>query len=447
MIFPTLALWSNRDPGDALGRIDRALDDRNHRLSVGLSVSSKFDRVHGALVVTQGNGKYLRIRHVVEANQSIPKSLRDSCIEVAKGQQRNSGQIALLASDLAEVQAADVEKLKCAAGKYVDRVLAVAVCDPGVWDQDFDGKTTYTPFCDSMRLAELCGVTVIDAFPARDLEVDGNGEYLESLPYWILFSDRNPKVASQSRNLVVIDDDCMTYRLPASDGLDSEIPNIDVTKTLGVGFLNRLVQHSFPGAGKLSEMDRIYADGLQIPELHQEWSQFLLECKSTNRELNSGGRADGTEVSNYLLESATHYLATNPQSFSNIVRTAICLIVEECVSQFAPQRNGGEQGFLLAAPAQFEAGLINQFTQVLSGASVTTTRQAGIDQDDLAPVVASILGLFNIDQMPANVPWLTGANCQRILGRLTPGRPSSWRQLVRVMADFQPAPMKLKDAV
>jgi anhydro-N-acetylmuramic acid kinase len=42
---------------------------------------------------------------------------------------------------------------------------------------------------------------------------------------------------------------------------------------------------------------------------------------------------------------------------------------------------------------------------------------------------------------------LTGAEGQRILGRLTPGRPSNWRQLVRVMADFHPAPMKLKDAV
>jgi hypothetical protein len=42
---------------------------------------------------------------------------------------------------------------------------------------------------------------------------------------------------------------------------------------------------------------------------------------------------------------------------------------------------------------------------------------------------------------------LTGANSQRILGRLTIGRASNWRQLLRAMADYQPAAMKLKDAV
>ena len=65
----------------------------------------------------------------------------------------------------------------------------------------------------------------------------------------------------------------------------------------------------------------------------------------------------------------------------------------------------------------------------------------------MGAVVAAVLGLFHIDQMPANIPWLTGAESQRILGRLTPGRPSNWRQLLRSMADFHPAPMKLKDAV
>ena len=57
------------------------------------------------------------------------------------------------------------------------------------------------------------------------------------------------------------------------------------------------------------------------------------------------------------------------------------------------------------------------------------------------------MGLLYIDQMPANIPWLTGADSQRILGRLTPGRPGSWRQLIRSMADFHPPAMKLKDAV
>ena len=185
MIFPTLAFWSTPDPEDALGRIDRALNDRNHRLSAGLSISNRFDRVSGALVVAQGNGRYLRIRHVVDASTPIPKSIRGGCLEFVTGQNRDCGQLSQLLSDLAETQANVVEQLKCEAGKYVDRVLAVAVQDPGVWTKDFDGRVSYAPMCDATRLAELSGVTVIDAFPSRDIAVGGQGTRLEALPYWI----------------------------------------------------------------------------------------------------------------------------------------------------------------------------------------------------------------------------------------------------------------------
>ena len=66
---------------------------------------------------------------------------------------------------------------------------------------------------------------------------------------------------------------------------------------------------------------------------------------------------------------------------------------------------------------------------------------------NLDALVAALLGMFHIDQLPGNLPNLTGARSQRILGRLTPGRPSNWRQLIRAMAQHHPAPMKLKDAI
>ena len=66
---------------------------------------------------------------------------------------------------------------------------------------------------------------------------------------------------------------------------------------------------------------------------------------------------------------------------------------------------------------------------------------------NLDALVAALLGMLHIDQLPSNLPNLTGARSQRILGRLTPGRPSNWRQLIRAMAQHHPAPMKLKDAI
>lgn len=465
MIFPTLNLRSS--PDDPLGRIDRAINDRNHRLSAGISISNRFDNVRGALVVAQGNGKYLRVRHVVEASTAISRSIREGCLEVFHGRLHDVGQISQLISDLAEPQATVVEQLKCQAGKYVDRVLAVAVRDPGVWNHDFDGRISYASLCDATRLAELSGVTVIDAFPARDLAVGGNGDLLESLPYWIMFADRDPRVASQSRLVVSIDDRCLSYLLPASDGLDSDVPQVTTFGSLGIGFLNEFVGRHIPDAQGSPELDRHYANGQQVPALRKQWElvadSYFQSAKSSDhgfRNLNdSWSDQNNLQLSILLADAAESYLKANANAFSNVIRTGIRWIVDQCLdplpvgeqlSVCGETKIGSDfagSTLLVSCPTQYEAALINQFTQLSKDRTVTTTRQAGIDRIELAPVVAALLGLFHIDQMPANIPWLTGANCQRILGRLTPGRPSNWRQLVRVMADFKPAPMKLKDAI
>ncbi len=455
MIFPTLNLRSTLDPEDALGRIDRAIDDRNYRLTAGISISNRFEDVQGALVVSQGHGKYLRVRHVVAASAPISPVIRQGCLEIIQGQLRDIDQLSQLISDLAEPQAMVIEQLKCQAGKYVDRVLAVAVCDPGIWDQDFDGRVSYTPFCDATRLAELSGVTVIDAFPARDLAVGGSGRRLESLPYWIMFGDRNPRVASQSRLLVSIEDRCRLYLLPASDGLDSEVPQIHLFESLGTGFLTELIQRRFPDLQVPTEWDRLYADGRQIPALRTRWESVDREFgnlpgfSSLNLPIREGSPPDFVEAdrSMRLADVTEDYMRDNAVECGDILRTGIRWVVDQTLKQLPNVGMLKAGQIMVSCPATIQASCINQFTQLLSDTRVMTTRQAGIDGGELAPVVAALLGLFHIDQMPANLPWLTGADCQRILGRLTPGRPSNWRQLVRIMADFKPAPMKLKDAI
>ena len=470
MIFPTAPFWSKKDPEDALGRIERAINDRNYRLSAGISVSNKFDIVRGALVVSQGNGKYLRVCHVVDASEPIAKSIREGCLNVFDGQLSDHGQIQQLITDLADPQAAVVEKLKCQAGKYVDRVLSVAVCDPGVWGQDFDGRVSYAPFCDATRLAELSGVTVIDSFPSQDLAVGGRGRRLESLPYWIMFADRDPRVARQSRLLISIEGSCNVYVLPASDGLDSDVPRVVSFESVGLEFLNELIGRLMPATQSKSDLDRVYVEGQQVPALMKLWSEVI------GRNPNSPGQgiaesqqnehpSENSRLSRQLADVAEEYFNAHEDVFSDIIRSGICWIADLCLERMLSEhfpaasllpmdregmetigRNSATQ-LMVSCPEHFENGFLEQFAQRIPQTKVTAARPVGSARCEIAPVVAALLGLFHVDQMPANVPWLTGANCQRILGRITPGRPSNWRQLVRVMADFHPAPMKLKDAV
>ena len=451
MIFPNIAIWGSSDPADPAGRIDRALDDRNHRLSAGLSVTKRFHSVRGALVVSQGNGKYIRLRHVVEASSEIPKPIREGCLQFLESEKRQYEDLAPLLADLSEIQAAVVEKLKCEAGKYVDRVLAVSVCDPGVWSTDFDGKVSYRSMCDANRLAELSGVSVIDSLPARDLTVGGTGRNIEALPYWMMFADRNPRVANRSRGLIVLGETGLMYTLPASDGLDSEVPEIRMTETIGFQFLDALTRKYFPADQNLSHIDRLYADGLEIPELRSRWEKVIADLSpGSQREATSLGGADFDSVADKLVAESDQYLNSNSDSFSNLIRTGISWVIELVFQDLTRQSEvsvGQLKELFVSCSPQYEASVINLLDQRFPGTNVASVRKLGVASEQMGAVVAAVLGLFHIDQMPANVPWLTGARSQRILGRLTPGRPSNWRQLLRVMADFHPAPMKLKDAI
>ena len=473
MIVPIPALWSRQRPEDPQGKIDRALYDRSHRLMAGLSIDHRFRRVHGALAVTVGHGKYLRLRHVIELSKDIPRPVAEACQSFVKGLSSEAVELASLRVDIASLQANVVEQIKREAGKYVDRVMAVAVSDPGIWAEDFDGKETYTGLTDATRLAELSGVTVIDDFSARDLAVGGRGAPLEPIPLWLLLADRNGKVASQNRAVICAGGsqrDCGGYLLPASDGLDAELPSVQRFSAFGFSFLGRLGQLACEVRRPVPDLDKLYAEGksdesllqmlVAVLDVHQRNGGQIgpAEIEQCGQDQISANQICANQISEKqpaklsvderLLSVVKSYLAQHPQRLASAVRTSVVAVVDATIQQMQRLTLASDLTEIwVAAQPSFEASIINRFGQKLHGIEVNSIAKHGFTADSLPALTTAILGLLHVDQMPANVPWLTGADGQRILGRLTPGRPSNWRQLVRAMADFQPPAMKLRDAV
>ena len=208
--------------------------------------------------------------------------------------------------------------------------------------------------CDPTTIAESTGIAVIDALPQRDLSVGGTGRPLAALPLWMILADRNSKVADQDCVLVDLTKQTPeTFWLPASDGLDAEVPPI-------------------------------------------KWQI-----------------ADADLPADQVIRRAAQ---THPQA--------------RLFVHFDESQRVGESRSSVEAEPKFE-----RLDSVIG------------KMINLDALVAAILGMFHIDQLPGNLPRLTGATSQRILGRLTPGRPANWRQLIRAMAQYHPAPMKLKDAI
>lgn len=354
MIFPRLRFWSNESTESSPDLIHRSLENRQHRLCAGISVDANFQKVHGCLAVLKGRGKFSRLKYATGAKIQLSSSLQQGCLEICRSEKPNTFDLQFLLRDLADAQTLVVEQLKQEAGKYVDRILAVSVADPGLWFSDFDSKQLYLPMCDPTTIAESTGIAVIDALPKRDLAVGGTGSPLAALPLWMILADRNSKVAETDCVLVDLTKrNSETFWLPASDGLDAELPGI-------------------------------------------KWQV-----------------ADADLTDDQVVRRAT-------QAFPRAR-----LFVHFSHTEQASQSDSG-----VGSDLKFER-LDSVIGQTIN----------------LEALVAAILGMFHIDQLPGNLPLLTGASSQRILGRLTPGRPSNWRQLIRAMAQYQPAPMKLKDAI
>lgn len=345
-------------------KLDRYALLNSARLFAGLQLNWDFTRLSASLIVTEGRGKHLRVRHIEAQSTDVPPVLARGLQEQS---QAPNGNWPPLLSDLADFQAAEFDRLKRVAGKFVDRILCLAVGDPGLWLQDFDGRKTYLSACDPCKLSELTGVSVVDGFPARDLAAGGNGSALSGLPLWLWLADRPQKAARHSTGLILLDDSNITaWFLPGSDGLDEVLPDV--------------------------EQVRLETQRLSSEHLAKSIATFFQRP-----------RKDGLPLRQLIFAAGEG------------LETAKAVAVAELM--------GLEAEPLPLVPEHFS-------------------------RPEIASAVAtSILGALFVDQMPGNVPALSGAGIQRILGRITPGSPASWRNLLINMTDSQAPTMKLRDAI
>ena len=436
MIFPFKSKWFWQNPLDPVDHIDQKIDrviaDRSYRLAIGLSVSDCFQKLRGCLVVGQGHGKYLRLKKAIAAQQQLPETVQNEIRRVSRLAEPSLLDTIAVVADLSAIQAGLVEELKSHAGKYVDRLLLVACNDPGVWMKDIDGMPVYRPICEPVSLAEACGINVIDSFPTRDLMAGGNGRGVDALPMWLLLADRSETVAREAKLIFSVGQRTQATFLPASDGLDSELPDLKVAFGSGTSILRTVVE-SAAGHGQVgdSQLVQLYVDG-KIDD------DIMLKLKMTkeSEKPNIGDSEIGdSEIWNQV-------------RLADLVRTAVVFIVDEISDAINDQKiELGSGNVQIDCPQEIAGIFINQFQRRWPRVSVDGVDFRGLKCGDLTAATTAFLGLACVDQLPVNVPWVTGAGSQKILGRLSPGTPSNWRRLLCEMADFQPPAMRLRDAV
>ncbi len=407
------------------------------RFAVGVLVSPGCARVTAALVGAAGHGLQADVHVAGTADAEVPRETSARFGPPGKAGSCPADSLVLLRAELAEIEAAVVHELLAGLGVAPGRILAVGVHDPGFWKYDRSGADGYLGLCDAARLAELTGLNVIDAFPARDLAQGGLGGPITAVPEWVLL-----KHPLRSRVLLNLGQTVrMTYLPPAAEEkAASRILSFDVGP--GMRLLDRLVERLTGGSHRFDPGGRMAVQGRRIGELIDHWLADPYFNRPLPRWDPRGVRPErfltdalqmavdsGWSVRD-LLCSATHFIA---ETVSLALRRR--LPEDARIDEIVVTGGGRHNGMLLR-----EIGHRCQLPLERIG-------ESDIPAPALDPAGIAVLALLHLYLVPDNPTAVTKANTPRLLGRLTPGSPQSWQRLLSAAAGSSVKVRPLRSAV
>lgn len=450
-------------------RLTSSLSGESPRWTMGIVVSSDCSRVSAALVSARGGGLNLQAevaeglivqvprettslwRQWMDAGATVSRAYprpmevagrpdrpfpKDSASPIEPGELLAA--VGCLRAQLAEVQASAVFALLDEANMPPERILALGVCDPGLWGFAAAPRDSYLGLCDAARLAECTGMNVIDAFPARDLAAGGQGGPTGALAEWVLFGHAE-------RNRVVLD----LGRTTRLTFLGAAPPDRGPSRLLsfevgpGTRLIDLLAQRLTNGEQAFDPGGKLAVQGQRLAPLVDHWLADPFFRRSIPRWHPRGVQPDR------FLFDALQMAVQSGWSIRDLLCTATHFVAES-IAQAAARDLPSDapiHEFVVTGGGQQNGMLLRELGVLFPDVPLTRTAELGVDGDALGPACAAILAFFHIDQVPAGLPEVTGCEVARVLGRLTPGSPQSWQRLLSAIHGARPAVRPLRSAV
>lgn len=430
-------MW-RRLRSEGLPRADR-------RWTVGVHISSDGRRLAAALVEAAGQGLHLQPSLIKALACPVPAetaALFDAlCFSTGSSTGSTEagvpGRIAELRAQLAYLEAVLIGDVLAEAGLAPVHVLAVGVHDPGLWSCG-RRSPSYLGLCDAACLAELTGLNVIDAFPARDLAAGGIGGPITALADWIVL--RDPR---RSRLLLDLGPTLRMTLLPACNSQHPAARILSFDVGPGTRLLDLLAQRLTSGEHRFDPGGRLAVQGRHLPELMGHWLNDPLFNKPLPRWHPHGVRPErflteslklaverGWSIRD-LLCTATHFLA------EAVARTIARRLPEDTPFDEILLSGGGQQNGML----------LSEISVRLPGIPLKRIAEFGAAGEMLEPTSVAVLALLHLDQVPGNPSTVTGAEIPRVLGRLTPGSPQAWQRVLEALWAARPAAQPLRSAI
>ncbi|NLE38275.1 MAG: hypothetical protein GX621_09655 [Pirellulaceae bacterium] len=419
-------------------RRDPPHPDSPSRMAIGLSIGSSCQTLKAALVEAAGRG--LRMRATVRAAIRLsPEESRGAPRTLVRGGGAETSVEALAQSriELAEWEVESIRRLCEESAVSAAKVLVIGVDDPGLWCM-----TKPRPSClslgDAARVAEATGISVVDAFAARDLAQGGQGGPIGALPLWILL-----RHSRENRLLVDLGRTTRLSLLPGDSCplASSRILSFDAGP--GVALLDQLASKLTGGRHAFDPGGRLAVQGRRIAPLLDHW----LADHALSRTLPCW-HPRGIRPDRFFNDAVRMAVEAN-WSVQDMLCTATHLIAET-VSRAARDRLPSDLSVdrvVITGGGQHNGMLLREIVARLDRIPLSRASELGVLDEALEPACSAILALFHLDQVPGNVGAVTGAEIPRVLGRLTPGCPQNWQRLLDHMTGAEPTLRPLRSAL
>ena len=367
-------------------------------------------------------------------------------------------------NSLLEIQEETLRELLTAANVAPSDLLVIGVQDPGVWfaEKFSDTEVGSSPgigdfetsfrelgerkpvfresLSDTTALATRTGYNVLEAFPTTDLSVGGQGGPLFPLAYWALLHS-----SERHRLLLDLGQEARITFLPNSSSGNKRQIGYGSAGACG-SLIDPIVQMLTNGEQSFDDGGRLSVQGEQLPELRElltrlgkwdvpsipsHWSPFapIFAARQT------AALFEQIRLKNWSLRDV----------LCTVVESVACRIARTLRSQFGPILSDAE--LIITGGGRRHGILLKTLQRELGCEKIILLDKLGYVPEQFDASALAMLTALTVNQVPGNLPHLTGAETDRILGRFIPGSPQNWQRLVRFMADIKPAVRSLRSAV
>ncbi|MBI2425443.1 MAG: anhydro-N-acetylmuramic acid kinase [Candidatus Hydrogenedentes bacterium] len=380
-----------------------ALREKPARFVVGLMSGTSCDGVDAVLVRLKGTGPSLAMKLLKHKTFPYTPAFRTQLLS----ENLSAKDVCLLSFELGERFAEAARAMMESAGHDGETVDFVASHGHTVGHYPPPGNSRIgtLQIGEPAIIAERTGLPVISDFRARDMAAGGQGAPLVPYADWLLFHKLNKQV--------------LCLNLGGIANYTVVTPKFRNILAFDTGPANMVLDGAM---GILTKGDQVYDDGGKAASkgiVIDEFLKYLLEHRYFNKvPPKSTGREEfGTNV--YLRDAL---MARKEHSLEDLMATVTLSVSRSILEAFErfikPQYEIAQ--VIVGGGGSKNKTLMKQLQKGFDGVPVYSCDQYGIPSAAREAIAFAILGNETLFSTPANVPQATGAEGQRVLGKITP---------------------------